>query len=210
MSYILFAVTTSCTPIPTVLNTIISSSSSLPGIVPFITFPKSPLKSSLLILPSFNGINISPDSDKTASVDSKNILDALVKQFGHNSCIKWGGKLPGNLKTPLRDGDAERADEAEEYVGMYFLNANSTQKPGIVDKDLNEILDNTEVYSGCYGRVSINFFPYNSAGNKGIGCGLQNVQKLADGEVLGGARASAEADFSDDFEYEDEEEDFLS
>ncbi|MDM0258255.1 DUF2815 family protein, partial [Clostridioides difficile] len=68
----------------------------------------------------------------------------------------------------------------------------------------------TEVYSGCYGRVSINFFPYNSAGNKGIGCGLQNVQKLADGEVLGGARASAEADFSDDFEYEDEEEDFLS
>ncbi|HBH1809414.1 TPA: DUF2815 family protein [Clostridioides difficile] len=157
--------------------------------------------------PKYSVCILIPKSDKVTLGRIKKAIDA-AKEQGKTS--KWGGKLPGNLKTPLRDGDAERADEAEEYVGMCFLNANSTQKPGIVDKDLNEILDNTEVYSGCYGRVSINFFPYNSAGNKGIGCGLQNVQKLADGEVLGGARASAEADFSDDFEYEDEEEDFLS
>ncbi|WP_114108778.1 DUF2815 family protein [Clostridioides difficile] len=157
--------------------------------------------------PKYSVCILIPKSDKVTLGRIKKAIDA-AKEQGKTS--KWGGKLPGNLKTPIRDGDAERADEAEEYVGMYFLNANSTQKPGIVDKDLNEILDNTEVYSGCYGRVSINFFPYNSAGNKGIGCGLQNVQKLADGEVLGGARARAEADFSDDFEYEDEEEDFLS
>ena len=88
---------------------------------------------------------------------------------------------------------------------MLFLNANSTQKPGIVDKDLNEILDPDEVYSGCYGRASITFYPYNNSSN-GIAAALNNVQKLADGDRLGGARATAEEDFGDeDF---DEEEDF--
>ena len=90
---------------------------------------------------------------------------------------------------------------------MFFLNANSTQKPGIVDRDLNEILDPDEVYSGCWGRASINFFPYNSNGNKGVGVGLNNIQKLKDGERLGGARASAEDDFGGD-DFEDDEEDF--
>ena len=87
---------------------------------------------------------------------------------------------------------------------MMFLNANSTQKPGIVDKDLNEILDPDEVYSGCWGRASINFYPFSVNGNKGIGVGLNNVQKLKDGEHLGAARASAESDFDDDFEDDDE------
>ena len=89
---------------------------------------------------------------------------------------------------------------------MLFLNANSTRKPGIVDKDLNEILDPDEVYSGCWGRVSINFYPFNTNGNKGVGAGLNNVQKLKDGERLGGSAASAEDDFSDD--YEDDEDEF--
>lgn len=127
----------------------------------------------------------------------KAAIDAAKKQ---GIADKWGGKLPGNLKMPLRDGDAERADEAEEYTGKFFMNANSNQKPGIVDENLNEILDNTEVYSGCYGRVSINFFPYNSNGSKGIAVGLNHVQKLADGEPLGAARASAEDDFADSIE----------
>ena len=118
-------------------------------------------------------------------------------------------KLPKNLPLPLRDGDAERADEAPEYEGMMFLNANSQTKPGIVDKDLNEILDADEVYSGCWGRASINFFPYDSNGNRGVGVGLNNIQKLKDGEPLGAARASAESDFGDGFEDDDEdEEDF--
>ena len=89
---------------------------------------------------------------------------------------------------------------------MYFLNANSTQKPGIVDKDLNEILDPDEVYSGSWGRASINFYPFNVNVNRGVGVGLNNIQKLRDDERLGGGRASAESDFGDDFE--DDEEDF--
>ena len=120
---------------------------------------------------------------------------------------KWGGKRPKNLKLPLRDGDEERADEASEYKDMFFLNANSNTKPGIVDKDLNEILDPDEVYSGSWGRASINFYAFDSNGNRGVGVGLNNIQKLKDGDRLGAARASAEEDFSSE-EWEDTEEDF--
>ena len=134
------------------------------------------------------------------------IKAAIQEAVQEGISSKWGGKKPANLKLPLRDGDAERAEEAEEYKGMYFLNANSTQKPGIVDRDLNKILDPDEVYSGCWGRASINFFPFNTNGNRGIGVGLNNVQKVADGERLGAARASAEDDFGDGFEYSDDEE----
>ena len=78
---------------------------------------------------------------------------------------KWGGKIPSNINTPLRDGDVDRPDQ-EEYAGMYFLNASTKQKPGVVDAQLNPILDPTEVYSGCYGRASINFFAYNGPGTR--------------------------------------------
>mgnify|MGYP002578955310 CR=1 FL=1 len=134
-----------------------------------------------------------PKEDKATIKKIKAAIDAAA-QDGISS--KWGGKKPANLKLPLRDGDAERADEAPEYEGMYFLNCNSTQKPGIVDKDLNEILDPDEVYSGCWGRASINFFPFNTNGNKGIGVGLNNIQKLKDDDRLGAARASAESDLA--------------
>lgn len=122
------------------------------------------------------------------------------------------GKLKGNgksvpalsvLKTPLRDGDAERPDD-ETYADAYFINANSATAPGIVDADRNPILDRSEVYSGVYGRASINFYAFNSNGNKGIACGLNNLQKIRDGEPLGG-KSRAE----DDFETE-EDEDFLA
>lgn len=138
-----------------------------------------------------------PKNDKATINTIKAAIDAAKKQ---GVADKWSGKVPPNLKLPLRDGDAERADEAEEYVGMFFLNANSNTKPGIVDNFKNEILDATEVYSGCYGRASINFYPYNSNGSKGVAVGLNNIMKLSDGEPLGGARQSAEDDFSDDFE----------
>ena len=142
-----------------------------------------------------------PKEDKATIKKIKAAIDAAV-QDGISS--KWGGKKPANLKQPLRDGDAERADEAPEYEGMYFLNCNSTQKPGIVDKDLNEILDPDEVYSGCWGRASINLFPFNTNGNKGVACGLGNIQKVRDGEPLGG-RTNASAEFETL-----EDEDFLS
>ena len=142
-----------------------------------------------------------PKEDKATLKKIKAAIDEAIQE-GISS--KWNGKKPANVKLPLRDGDEERADEAPEYEGMMFLNANSTQKPGIVDKDLNEILDPDEVYSGCWGRASINFDPFSVNGNKGIGVGLNNVQKLKDGEHLGAARASAESDFDDDFEDDDE------
>ena len=142
-----------------------------------------------------------PKEDKATLKKIKAAIDEAIQE-GISS--KWNGKKPANVKLPLRDGDEERADEAPEYAGMMFLNANSTQKPGIVDKDLNEILDPDEVYSGCWGRASINFYPFSVNGNKGIGVGLNNVQKLKDGEHLGAARASAESDFNDDFEDDDE------
>ncbi len=105
-------------------------------------------------------------------------------------------------KLPLRDGDTERDDEA--YKGAYFVNANSTTAPQIVDRAVQPILDRSEVYSGCYARVSINFYAFNTNGNKGIACGLGNIQKVRDGEPLSG-RTSAADDFATDLD-----EDFLS
>ena len=98
------------------------------------------------------------------------------------------------MKTPLRDGDDEREDD-EAYAGAMFVNANSSNKPGLVDADLNPILDKSEFYSGCYGRASINFYAYDSNGSKGIACGLNNLQKFEDGERLAGGGSTAEEDF---------------
>lgn len=157
---------------------------------------------------SFNGgdekfsICLLIDKEDKATVKKINAAIEAAIQEGISS--KWNGKKPANLKLPLRDGDIDREDDPA-CEGMYFLNANSNQRPGVVDKDKVEIFDADEVYSGCYGRASINFYPFNVNGNRGIGVGLNNVQKLADGERLGGARASAEDDFADDFE---DEEDF--
>ncbi len=117
---------------------------------------------------------------------------------------KWGGKIPANLKLPLRDGDIDRPDD-EAYVGSYFLNANSRQAPQVVDNRVQPILDQSEVYSGCYGRVSVTFYAYNSNGNKGVAAGLGNVQKLRDGEPLG-SRVNA----ADEFDAVEAEDDFLS
>jgi hypothetical protein len=132
----------------------------------------------------------------------KAIKDA-IEQAKKDGVSKFGGKVPGNLKVPLRDGDIDRPDD-EAYKNSYFVNANSKDKPQIVDKNVQPVLDQTEVYSGCYGRASINFYAFNQNGNKGIACGLGNIQKLADGEALSG-RARAENEFESV-----EEEDFLS
>jgi hypothetical protein len=105
----------------------------------------------------------------------------------------FGGSVPKTLKGGLRDGDQEKDDPA--YAGCYFINANSNEKPGVVDADLQPILDTSEFYSGCYGRASITLYPYETSGSKGIAAGLNNVQKLEDGERFGGA-TSAAADFA--------------
>ena len=122
------------------------------------------------------------------------------------------GKLKGNgrtvpaleaIKVPLRDGDMERPGD-EVYKVSYVINANSYTKPGIVDADCQQILERSEVYSGVYGRASISFYAFNSNGNKGIACGLNNLQKIRDGEPLGG-KPRAE----DEFASFDDDDDFL-
>ncbi|MBP3037957.1 DUF2815 family protein [Bacillaceae bacterium Marseille-Q3522] len=145
-----------------------------------------------------------PKSDKKTLRAIKTAVEA-AKEAGKST---FGGKIPVNLKTPLRDGDEERPDQ-EEYAGHYFLNASSKTKPGVVDSHLKPILDSEEVYSGCYARVSINFYAFNKAGNKGIACGLNNVQKVADGDYLGG-RSRAEDDFDVIDDFDDDDDDFLS
>lgn len=149
-----------------------------------------------------------PKSDKKTLNAMKKAIEA-AKVAGK---AKWGGKIPANLKMPIRDGDVDRSDQ-EEYKGHYFVNANSTNKPGLVDANVQPIIDSTELYSGCYGRASVNFYAYNVSGNRGIACGLNNIQKLRDGETLGG-RSRAEDDFDaieveEDYE-DDGMDDFLS
>lgn len=134
-------------------------------------------------------------------------IKAAIKAAIDAGLPLWGGKKPANLGIPLRDGDEERPDDPA-YAGHYFINCKSRNKPGIVDKSRNPIVDSQEVYSGCYGRVSVNFFAYNTNGNRGIAAGLNNVQKLRDGDHLGG-RSRAEDDFDDDFS-DDNDDDFLN
>lgn len=129
-----------------------------------------------------------PKTDK-ATIDKINKAIEAAKQAG---IAKFGGKVPPNLKTPLRDGDEER--EGEEYKGHYFINASSKQRPGVVDASVQPILDSTEVYSGGYGRASINFYAYAVSGSRGIAAGLNHLQWLEDGPYLGG-RNRAEDDF---------------
>ena len=141
--------------------------------------------------------------------DSKTVakIQAAIEAAYHEgeAKLKGNGKsVPAlsAIKTPLRDGDTERPDDPA-YAGAYFVNANATSAPGIVDADRNPILTRSEVYSGVYGRASITFYAFNSSGNRGIACGLNNLQKIRDGEPLGG-KASAESDFDTD-----DDEDFL-
>jgi len=135
-----------------------------------------------------------PKSDVKTLTKIKNAINAAA-QLGQVD--KWNGKIPDPLKHPLRDGDAEADEKGEEYRGHYFLNASSTRKPRIVDFQVQDILDEEEVYSGCKCRISLNFYPFAANGNKGVACGLNHVQKIEDGEPLGGARSRAEDDFAD-------------
>lgn len=109
----------------------------------------------------------------------------------------WKGKLPPVLKMPVRDGDVDRPDDAN-YAGCYFMNASSTTRPGVVDENKQEILNKDDFYSGCYGRANINFYAFDKNGSKGIACGLNHVQKIADGDRLGSGRPDIDDAFGDD------------
>ncbi len=154
--------------------------------------------------PKFSVSLIVPKSDTKTVAKIKAAIEAAYHDG--ESKLKGNGKsVPplAALKIPLRDGDSERPDDPA-YANAYFINANSSTAPGIVDADRNPILTRSEVYSGVYGRASISFYAFNSNGNKGIACGLNNLQKVRDGEPLGG-KTSAESDFATD-----DDDDFLN
>ena len=142
-----------------------------------------------------------PKSDKKTLARIQKAVEA-AKEDGKTR--KWSGKIPPNLKLPLRDGDIDRPDD-ENYEDCYFLNASSKDAPQVVDRKVNPVLDPMMVYSGCYCNVSVNFYAFNANGNRGVAAGLGNIQFVKDGERLSG-KASADADFD---ALEDDDEDVL-
>lgn len=154
--------------------------------------------------PKYSVSLIIPKSD-TVTIEKINAAIQAAYTEGESKLKGNGRSVPplSSIKTPLRDGDMERPDD-EAYKNSYFINANSATAPGIVDADRNIILERSEVYSGVYGRASINLYAFNSNGNKGIACGINNLQKIKDGEPLGG-KSRAEDDFATD-----DDDDFLN
>ncbi|GAB4272107.1 DUF2815 family protein [Thermincola ferriacetica] len=143
--------------------------------------------------PRFSVTLLIPKSD----VATKQRIDAAIQAAIEEGVPKrWNGVRPPQIAVPIHDGDGVRPSDGmpfgDECKGHWVMTASSKQKPEIVDINLNPIINQTQVYSGIYGRVSIQFFAYNAAGKKGIGCGLGNIQKLEDGEPLGGKRSAAD------------------
>ena len=153
--------------------------------------------------PKFSVSLIIPKSDK-ATYDKIQAAIKAAYEEGQGKLRGTGKSVPplDSLKLPLRDGD-QKGDET--YKNSWYINANSTTKPGVVEANCNPILDTSELYSGIIGRASITFYAFNSNGNRGIACGLNNLQKLEDGTPLGG-HSRAEDDFAD---LDDDEDDFL-
>lgn len=150
--------------------------------------------------PKYSVCIIIPKSD-TATIDKINKAVEAAKQVGKAKLADRYGKIPVNIKTPLRDGDIDRADDLA-FEDSYFLNASTLRKPGIVDSALNPIMSRDEFYAGCYGRVSLNFYAFNVQ-SKGIAAGLNNLQKVKDGEPLAGG-STAEEDFGGENAFQDD------
>lgn len=156
--------------------------------------------------PKFSTVILVPKSD-VATVNAIKAAQKLALENGKSS--KFGGSIPKNWKNTFRDGDEEGdLEKNPEYAGHYFMTVSNRTKPGIVDANVRPILDQTEVYSGSYARVSITAFPFSASGSKGVSFGLNHVQKLADGEALGGI-TKAEDDFTAVAVADDEEESLL-
>ena len=143
---------------------------------------------------------IDKDDKDTINCINKAIENAKAKGVAD----KWGGKVPKNMQLPLHDGDEKEDDQySEQFAGNMFINPKAKSRPGIVDKHGARIIDAEEIYSGCWVVAALSFFPYDMNGNRGVGVGIDNVMKLADGESLAG-KPSAESDFAG---YTDEDDD---
>jgi hypothetical protein len=125
--------------------------------------------------------------------DKKTDISALKKLCEQAVKEKWGDKVPKNLRSPFRDGDTDKPD-MDGYAGCVFVRASSKGRPGLVDASVTPIVNQEDFYAGCYARATVNAFAYDKAGNQGVAFGLQNVQKLRDGEPFSG-RTKAEDDF---------------
>lgn len=144
--------------------------------------------------PKFSVVLLIPKKDKTTLKKIKAAQQAALEM---GKASKFNGKIPANWSNTLRDGDEEKdLEDNPEFAGHYFMTVSAKTRPGIVDRDVQPILDSTEVYSGCYARASINAFPYSVSGNKGVSFGLNHIQKIEDGDPLGG-RSNAEDDFAE-------------
>lgn len=125
------------------------------------------------------------------------IVNELNKTLEEGVASVFKGVMPASPKMPIYDGDGVRPsgeDFGPECKGHWVITANSNSAPEVVDSSCNPIMSKNEFYSGCYGRASLRFYAYNQNGNKGVGCGLGNVQKLEDGQPLDG-RTTAVEDF---------------
>ena len=138
-----------------------------------------------------------PKTNKEAIKLVEEATDAAAQRGAEE---KWKGKVPAMLKRPLRDGDKEKADEDPAYEGMMFLNATNLRKPGVQvldDGDRYNADSDDDFYSGCWGAVTLTFFPYDTSGNKGVGVSLGNLIKTRDDERFSGGGESAEDSFGD-------------
>jgi hypothetical protein len=144
--------------------------------------------------PKYSTTILIPKSD----VATKQRIDAAIQaaiEAGVNS--KWNGVRPPQIAIPIHDGDGPRPSDGmpfgQECKSHWVMTASSNRQQAVVDLSLNPIIDETQVYSGMYARVNVNFFAYNSNGKKGVGCGLGPVQKIEDGEPLGGGISPEQA-----------------
>ena len=152
--------------------------------------------------PKYSVTLLIPKSDKATMQKIKAAMDEAKQKFMASNS---GKKLPTNLKSTLHDGDGERpngGEFGEECKGCYVITVSSNNKPVLVHADKTPLTDPQELYSGCYGRAIINFYVYDTQGNKGISAGLNGIMKLYDGEPLGGGVVT-DSDWDDGWEDED-------
>ena len=130
--------------------------------------------------------------------EQRKLYEAMKKAMADCAREEWGDKIPASLKNPFRDGSekAEMPGYGPDTVFITFKTEEKNGRPGLVDQSMNRIMNESEFYPGCYAHATVNAYAWSYMGKHGVSFGLQNIQKLADGEPLGGGRSKAEDDFN--------------
>ncbi len=144
--------------------------------------------------PKYSTTILVPKADTATKAAIDAAINAAIEQ-GVGKC--WNGQRPPRPAICVHDGDGARPSDGlpfgDECKGCWVFTASSKNPPFIVDRNVQPILQQTEIYSGMYGRANVTFFPYANSGKKGVGCALNGVQKLRDGEALAGHISAEEA-----------------